>query len=103
MATFPLIFSHPNWFTTSFIASRLGIDITTVQKWIRSGLLLKRGYVVVLTRDSKGKRYWIHVPPQSRDGMLRKVTIDIPLPTTIRSNGERSIPISGATSLCEGP
>jgi len=73
MATLPLTFALPNWYTTRFIASRLGKDITTVQKWIRSGLLLKRGYRVVMTMDRGGKRYWIHVPTESRDGMLRKV------------------------------
>lgn len=73
MATLPLIFARPNWYTTRFIASKLGKDITTVQKWIRSGLLLKRGYVVVMTVDRETRRYWVHVPPHSKDGLLRRI------------------------------
>ncbi len=76
MSTLPLSFASPNWFTTKFIAARLGRDITTIQKWIRSGLLLKRGYVVVMTMDRGGKRYWVKVDSMSRDGLLKRVPLE---------------------------
>ena len=73
MSTLPLTFALPDWFTSSFISSKLGISVRTVQHWCKTGLLTKRGYVVVVARDRGGKRYWIRAPRESRDAMLKHI------------------------------
>lgn len=73
---YPLIFARGSWFTTRFIASRLGIDHSTVQKWCkRKCFLERRGCKVV--NLSKGGKIWVYVPWATKDGLLSKVPIDI--------------------------
>lgn len=73
MASLPLLFARPNWYTSRFIAARLGVSHRTVQYWCETGLLLRRGYIIATTTDREGRRYWVHIPLSLKDAMLRKV------------------------------
>ena len=102
-AILPLLFAKGNWYTTRFIAARLGVSHRTVQYWVSSGLLVKRGYVIANTIDKGGKRCWVHIPALSRDAMLRKCALDfLPLQEHSKQD-ERTLTGSGVTPLRQGP
>lgn len=82
MTSLPLLFARPNWYTSSFVAARLGVPLRTIQYWCRVGFFARRGCTVVGTTGGehilKGSRYWIYMPLVSKDAILRKVPLDIP-------------------------
>lgn len=82
MSALPLLFASPNWYTSRFIAERLGIPHRTVQYWCLKGFLTRRGCKVIATTGGqtnlRGSRYWIRIPLVTKDAILRKVPLDIP-------------------------
>jgi hypothetical protein len=83
--TIPLLFTSGNWFTTRFIAARLGRPQRTIQHWAKTGFFTRRGCIIVFTAGWKGGRCWIRVP-QTRDAILSKITLDF-TPTSAHSQG----------------
>lgn len=79
MATLPYLFASPNWFTTGFIAQRLGVSRRTVQNWCKNGFLLRRGCVIVTTPDKAqgGWKTWVHVTHVSKDAFLNRIRIPV--------------------------
>lgn len=89
MSPLPTIFAKDGWYTTHFIAYRLNRPLRTIQHWCRIGFFGRRGCIVVGTTGGsgnylRGSRYWIYIPTDSKDAILRNIELDIlclaPLP-----------------------
>lgn len=80
MTSLPLLFAQPNWFTSTFIAARLGIPHRTVQYWCLKGFLTRRGCTIATIAGGTTKhiRYWIRIPLVTKDAILRRVPLDTP-------------------------
>lgn len=89
MGNYPTLFAQPGWYTTRFVAARLGKSWRTIVYWCQSGLFAKRGCVIILVPNSsriwrgnssthrwRGSQYWIYIPLDSKDAMLNKVKLD---------------------------
>lgn len=110
--TFPTSFAQDGWYTTTFVASRLGLSIRTVQNWCQTGFLIRRGCKVILVRSrrlysshkSRRGEYWIQLPKVRIDAMLSKVPLkpidNLPMSTLLSERNGRTIPRSGTPSLC---
>ena len=82
----PSLFAHPNWYTTTFIAARLGVPLRTVQYWCQSGFLARRGCkVVVINRLGGLRQCWVYIPNLTTDAILKRLPLDNLRPVALPS------------------
>lgn len=100
----PIAFADGDWYSTFFISERLGIPLRTIQHWCKTGFFIKRGCRVILSSRRRSP-HWINIPIQSKDAILKQVTLDIDKPKVYPplddvSDDEGALSGSGTTALC---
>lgn len=82
MACIPLAFASNDWYTLSFIASKLGVPTRTARLWAYTGLFTRMGLKIVylstkgISTGTGATRIWVNIPFNCKRAMFSKVKLD---------------------------